>query len=738
MTNTPARLLTCLAASLAGVFALAACCPKRPAPVTAGAGVGEGAGAAAVTQKFAGSTPLEWSVRLGDSEMARLAKSGRMSFPAGGWDYANFLFLNSLLSLDARIGQKRYLDFVQKTADSFLDDDGRVIRKYKLAEHNIDNIAPGRALLALHKITQAQRYRNAAQVLRDQLNVHPRTSDGGFWHKRRYPHQMWLDGLFMGSPFYTEFGAAFGEPANFDDVAKQIKLMDRHAWDATARLHYHGYDESRAQDWADKTTGRSPNFWSRAIGWYATALVDVLENFPKNHPERAGIIAILQKTAAGIVKYQDPETGLWWQVTVFGRREGNYREATASCMFVHAMAKAVNHGWLDRDTYLPAILKGYNGIINHLVETKPGGAVNLTQCCKVSGLGYGRDGSYGYYISEPIVSNDAKGTGPFVFAGIELDRLLRVNTPASAIPATLFTATPAPAADAAKNTAATDAAPSPAVPAASAASAANDPWTTVMPAILARIKAPVFPDREYPITNHGAPVDGRGDATSAIRAAIEACHRDGGGRVVVPAGTFRTGPIHLKSNVNLHLDEGATLLFLTDPALYEPVVLTRWEGVELMNYSPLIYACGQENIAITGKGVLDGQASQENWWGTHTRARDGDNTPYRVSRRRLMDFANEPVAQMDVSKRVFGLAGQLRPPFIQPYRCKNILIEGVTILRSPFWEINPVLSQNITVRGVTIRSHGPNNDGCDPESSRDILIENCSFDTGDDCIAIKS
>jgi unsaturated rhamnogalacturonyl hydrolase len=731
MTTTPIPHPTRLAATLAAVLTLTACAPKAPSPTALPASTPAAAAPAAPAHAFAGSTPLEWSVRLADSEQTRLSKSNRMSYPTGSWDYANFLFLNSLLHLDARIGQKRYHPFVQRTADTFLDDEGRAIRKYKLTDHNIDYIAPGRALLTLHKITQAPRYRNAAQVLRDQLNVHPRTTDGGFWHKQRYPHQMWLDGLFMASPFYTEFGALFNEPADFDDVAKQIKLMDQHSWDATAQLHYHGYDESRAQDWADKTTGHSPNFWSRAIGWYAMALVDVLENFPENHPERPDIIAILRKTLAGVINYQDPETGLWWQVTAYGGREGNYREATASCMFVYALAKAANHGWIERDPHLPAILKAYQGIIDHLIKTQPDGTVTLTQCCKVSGLGYGRDGSYAYYISEPIVNNDAKGTGPFVFAGIELDRLLRIHTPATAIP-------PAPTTLATPS--APETPPAATTPSSAAAPAATDPWTTLMPAILARITPPKFPDREYPITRYGAPTDGQNDATTAIRAAIDACHRDGGGRVLIPPGAYHTGPIHLKSNVNLHLEEGATLLFHTDPKHYMPPVYTRWEGVELMNYSPLIYAYGQENIAITGKGTLDGQADYDNWWGwVKLDQKTKPKIPLaRASRNRLMAEANRPIAEMDVTRRIYGLGEYIRPPFIQPYHCKNILIEDITILRSPFWEINPVLSQNITIRGVTIRSHGPNNDGCDPESSRDILIENCSFDTGDDCIAIKS
>ncbi|MBO0725402.1 MAG: glycoside hydrolase family 28 protein [Blastocatellia bacterium] len=250
-------------------------------------------------------------------------------------------------------------------------------------------------------------------------------------------------------------------------------------------------------------------------------------------------------------------------------------------------------------------------------------------------------------------------------------------------------------------------------------------WSQV-PAILSRIKAPVFPNRDFKITDYGAVADGKADNTEAIRKAIEACNAAGGGRVVVTPGIFLTGAIRLKSNVNLHIAEGATLKFIPDPAKYLPAVLTRFEGTECMNYSPLIYAFEQENIAVTGKGSLDGSASNENWWAWKRSAE---------SVRRLLEFNDKGTP---VSDRVFGEGYKLRPNFIQPYRSRNILIEGVTINNSPMWEIHPALCENVTVRGVTIVSHGPNNDGCDPESCRDVLIENCVFDTGDDCIAIKS
>jgi unsaturated rhamnogalacturonyl hydrolase len=255
-----------------------------------------------------------------------------------------------------------------------------------------------------------------------------------------------------------------------------------------------------------------------------------------------------------------------------------------------------------------------------------------------------------------------------------------------------------------------------------------------LPTLLARIKAPTFPNRDFKITDYGAVADDKTDNTAALRKAIEACHKAKGGRVVVPPGVWLTGAIHLKSNVNLHVSAGATLKFIPDPAKYLPLVFTRWEGVELMNYSPLIYAFEQENIAITGKGTLDGSASYDNWWAWNKK-QPGQPTKQVPARNRLIEQADKGVP---VAERKFGEGSFLRPNFIQPYRSRNILIEGVTIINSPMWEVNPVLCTNVTVRGLTVITHGPNNDGCDPEASQDVLIEDCIFDVGDDCIAIKS
>jgi polygalacturonase len=271
----------------------------------------------------------------------------------------------------------------------------------------------------------------------------------------------------------------------------------------------------------------------------------------------------------------------------------------------------------------------------------------------------------------------------------------------------------------------------------------QDPWKD-LGKIESAINVPVFADRNFSITDYGARPDGQSDCSTAFAKAIAACHAAGGGHVIVPDGKFVTGPIHLKSHVDLHLSDGAEILFTQETKSYLPQVLTRFEGIELMNYSPLIYAYGQENIAVTGKGVLNGQGDGTHWWFWKGKWEDSERMGVKwkegmpsqaAANARLKEAAKRNVP---VSERVFGEGDYLRPSFIQPYRCKNILIEGVTVRNSPMWIVHPVLSENITVRNVRIISHGPNNDGCDPESCRNVLIEGCYFDTGDDCIAIKS
>ncbi|MEZ4884023.1 MAG: glycoside hydrolase family 28 protein [Chitinophagales bacterium] len=268
----------------------------------------------------------------------------------------------------------------------------------------------------------------------------------------------------------------------------------------------------------------------------------------------------------------------------------------------------------------------------------------------------------------------------------------------------------------------------------------ENPWGK-MDEVLSQIKAPTFRNKNYSVTDFGVTKDIEQNWLDAFNKAIEVCHSEGGGRVVVPAGEYiLNGPIHLKSNVNLHISKDALVKFSTNASHYLPVVFTRWEGVECMNYSPLIYAYEQTNIAVTGQGVLDGQASEEHWWPWCGSERYGwkEGTPRQQDEESRGKLFKMNESDTPVEERVFGENTYLRPNFIQPYKCNNILIDGVTFKNSPMWVVHPVLCENVTIQNVKVISHGPNSDGCDPESCKNVLIKNCYFDTGDDCIALKS
>jgi len=337
------------------------------------------------------------------------------------WTYDHGLVLKGIEGVWRATGDGRYFNHIKQGMDEYVNADG-TIRTYKLDDYNIDNVLNGRVLLLLYKVTGQEKYRKAAALLREQLKTHPRTSEGGFWHKKIYPSQMWLDGLYMGEPFYAEYAATFHEDADFDDIARQFVLMELHSRDTKTGLLYHGWDESKQQRWANPATGRSPNFWGRAMGWYAMALVDVLDYFPERHPRRRELLAILQRLAVSIEKYQDRKSGLWYQVLDKAKAKGNYLESSASCMFVYALAKAVRHGYLPV-SYLSVARKGYQGITNRFIESVPGGGVNLKGTVSVAGLGGNpyRDGSYEYYLSEKVVTNDPKGVGAFLLASVEME-----------------------------------------------------------------------------------------------------------------------------------------------------------------------------------------------------------------------------------------------------------------------------------------------------------------------------
>ncbi len=341
------------------------------------------------------------------------------------WTYDLGVVLKGVEGVWYATGDARYFKFLQQSIDNFVQDDG-TIRTYRPDEYNIDHVLLGRNVLTLYKVTGQEKYRKAAALLREQLRTHPRTNEGGFWHKKIYPYQMWLDGLYMGEPFYAEYAATFGEPEAFDDITKQFVLMERHSRDSKTGLLYHGWDESRQQRWADKQTGRSPHFWGRAMGWYAMALVDTLEHFPADHPGRRELVAILNREAEAIRKYQDAKTGLWWQVLDKGGERGNYLEASASAMFVYALAKGVREGHLPA-SYMKVAEKGYRGIVSRFIKPTPDGRADLEGTVSVAGLGGNpyRDGSYEYYLSEKVITNDPKGVGAAIKAAVEMESAAR-------------------------------------------------------------------------------------------------------------------------------------------------------------------------------------------------------------------------------------------------------------------------------------------------------------------------
>jgi unsaturated rhamnogalacturonyl hydrolase len=366
-----------------------------------------------------------WSVRMAESEMIRFPESWMLDFSSRPrWAYCQGLVCKAMLDLWEYTGERTYFDYALSYADTMITEDG-VIRTYDASSYNIDNINAGKILYTLYRETGEEKYKKAIDTLRGQMRTHPRTSEGGFWHKLRYPHQMWLDGIYMGSPFLAQYALEFNEPALFDDVVNQIRTMAAHSYDPATGLFYHGWDESREQQWANKETGQSPNFWGRSLGWFAMALVDVLNYLPEDHQGRSEVLDVIDLVAKGIAKYQDEESGVWYQVIDQGGREGNYLEATASCMFVYFLYKAVRKGYID-ESFLSVADKGYEGILKNFIREDPDGTISLTSCCSVAGLGGSpryRDGSFEYYISEPVRDNDPKGTGPFIMASIEREKL---------------------------------------------------------------------------------------------------------------------------------------------------------------------------------------------------------------------------------------------------------------------------------------------------------------------------
>ena len=389
-----------------------------------------------ITQKpLTKDQALYWAKAMADSELQRKA----LNYHLGGWDEnrknpPKFEYdIVGMLpfaydELGKLTGDERYKAVKNKVTATYISDNGK-IAKYSKSNYNIDSVAPGRVLLRLYKETKNEKFKLAADKLRAQLHDQPRTSNGAFWHKKRYPGQLWLDGVYMGMPFLVEYAALFGDDEGVSEAVNEFRVTRKILRNPETGLYFHAWDEYKKQDWANPKTGLSPHYWSRGMGWMAMALVDVLDFVPTSHAEeRQFLIEMSAEFAKTLKQYQDPATGTWWQITNKPGETGNYRESTATAMYAYFLAKAINQGYLTNENFGGDIkafaLSAFEGLIDQFTLVHPDGKISMTNQCHVAGLGFGRDGSYDYYMDEKVISNDPKGTVPFMLAAIEVSKLL--------------------------------------------------------------------------------------------------------------------------------------------------------------------------------------------------------------------------------------------------------------------------------------------------------------------------
>lgn len=380
-----------------------------------------GCNTASTSDKTSNAESLKWSVQMANSVMnlhdTLLYYDGKDKIK---WQYDVAMLA---MTID-KLGEvdQQYSDYMKQYFDYFINDDGSV-KKYKLEEYNLDRINPAKSLFTLYKRTGDEKYHKAIGQFVQQMENHPTTKSGGFWHKKVYPYQMWLDGIYMASPFLAQYAREYNQPQWFDVISFQVLHIYEKTLDPKTGLLYHAWDESREQRWSNPETGQSPHFWSRAIGWYLMAIVDILDFLPENHPDREKMIKIFNDEVDALLKVADPTTGLWYQVLDHGGHEGNYIEASGSCMYTYAMAKAANKGYIDA-RYKAIAMQKFDAIIKHLITNDEAGNLVLKNVCGGCGLGGNpyRDGSYNYYITEKVVPNDSKGVAPFILAALELNR----------------------------------------------------------------------------------------------------------------------------------------------------------------------------------------------------------------------------------------------------------------------------------------------------------------------------
>ena len=368
------------------------------------------------------SDNLKWSERMALSIIKRYPEAWKIDdHEAPKWDYKIGMILTAYQKLYNKTNDPKYYDYVKGYADVFIDETG-AIKKFDPKNHSLDNINAGKILFDLYDKTKEEKYLTALNILRKNFDDYPRTQSGGFWHKKIYPNQMWLDGLYMGEPFYARYTAEFEGGEKLNDIAHQFELLHEHTFDKKTDLCFHAWDESKEMPWANKETGTAPHIWLRALGWYGMALVDALDYFPKDHPKQKELAGYLNELATAVVRYQD-KTGLWYQIPNLPNKKGNYLESSGSSMLVYTLSKGVHKGYLPVK-FEKIADKGFNGLITKLIKVDKDGEVHITQVCASAGLGGNpyRDGSFEYYINEKIVTDNSHGLGAFLLAAIELDK----------------------------------------------------------------------------------------------------------------------------------------------------------------------------------------------------------------------------------------------------------------------------------------------------------------------------
>jgi unsaturated rhamnogalacturonyl hydrolase len=367
-----------------------------------------------------------WPIRIADSVRARFPDSARL----GGWNYTQGMVLDALYGIAARTGRAADFAYVQQWLDRYITPAGIINAQAIPPElHSLDRFRPGPALLWTYQRTKDEKYLKAATYIARQLDAQPTTSDGGYWHRSTYPNQMWLDGIYMADVFSVEYAAIANEPKYFDEAVRQVTTIAKHTRDPKTGLFYHGWDETKTRPWANKETGTSPEFWGRAIGWYGMAMADVLDWLPADHPGRKQVLPIFQAYCAALLKYEDHDTGMWYQIVDKPDGPKNYVETSCSLMYAYAMARGAQRGWLPPE-YLEHARRATRGVLNHKIELKPDGTMDILGTVVVGTLG-GNGGFYDTYMNDRVVPNDQKSIGAFMYLSMALSETANDTGPAS-------------------------------------------------------------------------------------------------------------------------------------------------------------------------------------------------------------------------------------------------------------------------------------------------------------------